>query len=76
MDGHPPKRSVVQNWNNLALEFNSQNESQMKTSMDDHLASLGWLPTNPSMANHQEDVYYRLGILDLDLTHKTNLWID
>ena len=73
-DGHPPEGSVLQTWN-LALRFNSQNKNQVPTSMDGHLPSLGWSPTNPSMANHQEEVYYILGILDLDLTHKTNLWI-
>ena len=47
-DGHPPEGSVVQTWN-LALKFNSQNESQVSTSMDGHLPSLGGPPANPDM---------------------------
>ena len=43
--------------------------------MDGHLLSVGWSPPNPRMVTHQKEVYYRLGISDLDLTHKTNLWI-
>ena len=37
-DDQPPKGSVLQTWN-LALRFNSQNERQIKTSMDGHLPS-------------------------------------
>ena len=68
--GHQPEGSVVQTWN-LALKFNSQNENQMKTSMDGHLPSLGWSPTNQRMVTHLKEVYCRLGIWHLYLTHKT-----
>ena len=50
-DGHPPEGSVLQTWN-LALRLNSQNKSQMTTSMDGHLPSLGGSPTNPRMIDH------------------------
>ena len=69
-DGHPPEGGVVQTWN-LALEFNSQNGSQVLTSMDGHLPSLGWSPTNPWMVTHRKEVYYRHEIWHLNLTHKT-----
>ena len=42
----------------------------MTTAMNDHLPSLGWSPTNPRMVNNQKEVYYKLGIWHLDLTHK------
>ena len=48
------------------------NESQVTTSMDGHLLSLGWSPTNPRMVTNQKEVYYRLWILQLHITHKTN----
>ena len=74
--GHPSEGSVVQTWN-LALKFSLQNESQVSTSMAGHLPSLGWSTTIPRtrMVTHQKEVYYSLGISDLDLTHKTNLWM-
>ena len=37
-----------------------------------YLLTLGWLPANPRMVTHQNEVYYRLGIWHVDLTHKTN----
>jgi len=48
-DGHPPEESVVQTWN-LAIRFNSQNESQVSTWMvtyhpyDGHPPTQGWSP--------------------------------
>ena len=42
----------------------------MTTAMNDHLPSLGWSPTNPRMVTNQKEVYYKLGIWHLDLTHK------
>ena len=52
------------------MEFgtNSQNESKVSTSMDGHLPSIGWLPTNPRMVTHQKEVYYRHGIRHLNFT--------
>ena len=41
--------------------------------MDGHLSSLGWLPTKQGMVTHQEEVYCRIGIWHLNLTHKTNI---
>ena len=69
-DGHPPEESVVQTWN-LALRFNSQNKSQVSTSMDGHLPSLGWSHTIPRMVTHQKEVYYRHGIWHLNSTKLT-----
>ena len=40
--------------------------------MDGYLPYLGWSPTIPSMVNHQKEVYYRLRIENLELTHKIN----
>ena len=68
-DGHPPEEDVLQTLN-LVLRLNSQNLYQVTTSMDGHLPSLGWSPTNPRMVNNQKEVYYKLGIWHLDLTHK------
>ena len=42
----------------------------MTTARNGHLPSLGWSPTNPRMVTLQKEVYYRLGIWHLDLTHK------
>ena len=63
-DGHPPEGSVLHT-SNLALTLYSQNYHQ-----DAHKPSQlsGW-PTIPS---HHQQVYYRLGVCHLDLTHKTN----
>ena len=38
--------------------------------MESHLPYLGWSPTNLGMVTHQKEVYYRLRIRHLDLTHK------
>ena len=40
--------------------------------MDGHPPYLGWSPTNQRMVTHLKEVYYRLRILNLDLTHKTD----
>ena len=40
--------------------------------MHGQLQSLGGTPTNPRMVTQQKEVYYRLGIRQLHLTHKTN----
>ena len=40
--------------------------------MDGHIPSLGLSPTNQRMVTYQMEVYYRLGIWLLDITHKTN----
>ena len=40
--------------------------------MHSHLSSLGWSPTNPRMVTHQKEVYYRLGIWQLNFTCKKN----
>ena len=39
--------------------------------MDGYLPYLGWSPTIPCMVNYQKEVYYRLRIWLIDLTHKT-----
>ena len=39
--------------------------------MDGNLPSLGGSPTNPRMVTHGKEVFYRLDIWLLDLTHKT-----
>ena len=39
--------------------------------MDGHLPSPGWSPTIPRMVPQQREVYYKLGIYYLNLTHKT-----
>ena len=44
----------------------------MTTAIDGHLSLLGWSPTNPRMVTHQKEVYYRHGIWQLHITHKTN----
>ena len=69
-DGLPPEGSMLQN-RNLALRLNSQDKDQVQTARNVHLPSLGWSPTNPRMVTLQKEVYYRLGIWYLDLTHKT-----
>ena len=60
-----PEGSVLQT-RNLALILSSQCYSKVTTSMDGHLSSLGWSTTNARMANHQQEVHYRLGIWHLD----------
>ena len=40
--------------------------------MDGHPKSLGESLTNERMINHQKEVYYRLGIWQLHITHKTD----
>ena len=39
--------------------------------MDGHLPCLGGFLANPRIITHQKEVYYRLGIKHLDLTHKS-----
>ena len=39
--------------------------------MDGHIPSLGLSPTNPRMVTYQKELYYRLGIWLLGITHKT-----
>ena len=71
-DGHPPEGSVVQTWN-LALKFNSQNKSQVSTSMDGHLLSLGWSHTQPKDGHPPEGSVLQTWNLALKLNqiHKT-----
>ena len=69
-DGHPTEGSILQT-QNLALRLNSQNQNKVTTAKYGHLPSLGWSPTNPRMVTHQKYIYKRLGIWNLDFTHKT-----
>ena len=69
-DGHSLTGSIIQT-RNLALRLNSQDKDQVTTARNGHLSSRVWSPTNLRMVTHQKEVYYRLGIWHLDLTHKT-----
>ena len=44
----------------------------MTTARTGHLSSRGWSPTNPKIVTYQKDIYYRLGIWNLDLMHRIN----
>ena len=68
-DGHPPEGNVLQT-SNWALKHYLQNYHQVTTAMHSHLLSLWWSPTNPRMVTHQKEVYYRLKIWQLNLTHR------
>ena len=59
-DGHPPEVSMLQ----------IRNDDKLTTARNGHLPSLAWSPTNPRMITLRKDVYYRLRIWHLDLTHK------
>ena len=39
----------------------------MTTTRTGHTSSRGWSPTNPRIVTYQKDVYYKLGIWNLDL---------
>ena len=82
-DGHPQEGSMLQT-QNLALTLKSQKKQgqewsptilRMVTyhSWDGHPPTQEWSPTNLRMVTHQKEVYYRLGIWHLHITHKTRL---
>ena len=68
-DGHPTEACMLQT-RNLTLRLISQNYDKVTTARNGHLPSLEWSPTNPRMVTLHKEVYYRLEILHLDLTHK------
>ena len=39
---------------------------------EDYLPMQGWSLTNPRMVTHQKEVYFKLEIWQLNITHKTN----
>ena len=68
-DGHSLTGSIIQT-QNLALRLNSQFKDQVTTARSSHLPSLGWLPTNPRMVTHHNEVNYKLRIWHSNLTNK------
>ena len=58
MDGHPP-----------SLGWSPSNQRMVTYQKE---VDIPRTTTNPRMVTHLKEVYYRLRILNLDLTHKTN----
>ena len=71
LEWSPPEGSALQTWN-LELSLNSQNLHHVRMAIDCHLPCLGLSPTNPRMVTHQKEAYYRHGIWQIHITHKTN----